>query len=91
MYQLSNDDRSFERLQADQETTLIPKICNNADGCVNDVCARDPAVLTEDVGCAWCDNKNPDTCDPEPSSQVDDDDYYLCYSTTPESCGMLSI
>eukprot|EP01084_Bolivina_argentea_P085794 155056_1 len=88
----SDTSRTFDRLQADQETTLIPKICDNADGCGNsnvngDVCARDPAVLTSSLGCAWCTSKNPDSCDPEPSNLVTDDDYYDCYSTTPESCG----
>ena len=84
----SDTQRTFDRLQADQTTTLIPKICNNEDGCVNRVCGRDPAVLTDTVGCIWCDNKNTATCDPPPSNLINDDDYYECYSTTAESCGM---
>lgn len=92
-----DSSRTFDRLQADQLNTLIPKICDNADGCGTDnnrdadICARDPDLLTATVGCAWCTSKNANTCDPEPSNQVTANDYFQCYSTTPESCGMYTI
>eukprot|EP01084_Bolivina_argentea_P113436 202159_1 len=81
--------RTFDRLAADQETDLIPKVCFNDDQCGNDICARDPEILSDDTGCIWCDNKNPKSCDDDPSDDTDDNDYYLCYDLTAESCGCI--
>ena len=89
----SNTDRAFDRLAVDQETDLIPKICLHEDACgngnnQNDVCARDPEVLSPTVGCIWCENKNENTCESDPSDDVTTNDFYQCFRTTPESCGM---
>ena len=89
----SNTERAFDRLAVDQETDLIPKVCLHEDACgngnnPNDVCVRDPEVLSETVGCIWCENKDEDTCESSPSDDVTANDFYQCFRTTPESCGM---
>ena len=89
----SNTDRAFDRLAVDQETDLIPKVCLHEDACgngnnQNDVCVRDPEVLSPTVGCIWCENKNENTCESNPSDDVTANDFYQCFRTTAESCGM---
>ena len=89
----SNTERAFDRLAVDQETDLIPKVCLHEDACgngnnPNDVCVRDPDVLSPTVGCVWCENKDEDTCESRPSDDVTPNDFYQCFRTTPESCGM---
>lgn len=91
----SNTERAFDRLAVDQETDLIPKVCLHEDACgngnnPNDVCVRDPDVLSPTVGCVWCENKDEDTCESRPSDDVTPNDFYQCFRTTPESCGMSS-
>ena len=83
----NDNSRAYDRLAVDQETTLIPKVCFDGDVCENNVCVRDFDILSPTVGCIWCDNKDSDSCDTEPSAFVDCTDYYDCFNLTPESCG----